>query len=136
MPGPAPGMPVSASGMPIPAAGMPVSSPGMPVSSPGMPVPGPGMPGGPIPDPMSQKQSIFSNAQVHQLRAQIVAYRLLARNQPIPENISLTLQGKRPPPIPPTVSQQPSFQRPQGLFPLRVHNQKKQRARLIYVCCF
>ncbi|GAB6025095.1 putative global transcription activator SNF2L2 [Chamberlinius hualienensis] len=43
------------------------------------------------------RQTVFTPAQLHQLRAQIVAYRYLARNQVIPENIQLTLQGKRNP---------------------------------------
>lgn len=41
------------------------------------------------------KSSFLSPTQVHQLRAQIMAYRLLARNQPVPTNIGMAAQGKR-----------------------------------------
>lgn len=41
------------------------------------------------------KSSFLSPTQVHQLRAQIMAYRLLARNQPVPSNIGMAAQGKR-----------------------------------------
>ncbi|XP_018562327.2 ATP-dependent helicase brm isoform X2 [Anoplophora glabripennis] len=40
--------------------------------------------------------SIFSQSQMAQLRNQIMAYRYLARNQPVPPQISMALQGKRP----------------------------------------
>lgn len=43
----------------------------------------------------SMKSSFLSPTQVHQLRAQIMAYRLLARNQPVPTNIGMAAQGKR-----------------------------------------
>lgn len=42
------------------------------------------------------KPSPLSVTQMQQLRAQIMAYRLLARNQPLPEHLSLAVQGKRP----------------------------------------
>ncbi|RUS85614.1 hypothetical protein EGW08_006626 [Elysia chlorotica] len=38
----------------------------------------------------------FNQAQLHQLRAQIKAYKLLSSNTPIPENLRLALEGKRP----------------------------------------
>lgn len=41
-----------------------------------------------------QKPSPLTPAQVAQLRAQVMAYRLLSRNQPLPENLLLALQGK------------------------------------------
>ncbi|KPM06633.1 global transcription activator SNF2L2-like protein [Sarcoptes scabiei] len=68
----------------------------------------PGMPNGEFMGPTSQYQSItggvpnpdskFSHHQLQQLRTQIMVYRYLARNQPIPENLSLAFQhsGKRP----------------------------------------
>lgn len=59
----------------------------------------------------SQKQPIFNQVQLHQLRAQIMAYRLLARNQPLTENVNMALQGKRPLTMP--QANQP-YPRPQG----------------------
>lgn len=52
---------------------------------------GPGIgPGG-----MPQRQTAFSPVQLHQLRAQIMAYKLLSRTQPIPETLRLAVEGKR-----------------------------------------
>uniref|UniRef100_A0A8B9VVP1 SWI/SNF related, matrix associated, actin dependent regulator of chromatin, subfamily a, member 4 n=1 Tax=Anas zonorhyncha TaxID=75864 RepID=A0A8B9VVP1_9AVES len=34
--------------------------------------------------------------QLHQLRAQIMAYKMLARGQPLPEHLQMAVQGKRP----------------------------------------
>lgn len=50
------------------------------------------------------KSSFLTPTQVHQLRAQIMAYRLLARNQPLPPNIGMAAQGKRAD-LPPLQSQ-------------------------------
>ncbi|XP_062455028.1 probable global transcription activator SNF2L2 isoform X3 [Rhea pennata] len=58
--------------------------------------PGPIIPGDP--QVMSQPNrgpSPFSPVQLHQLRAQILAYKMLARGQPLPENLQLAVQGKR-----------------------------------------
>lgn len=38
---------------------------------------------------------IFSSLQLQQLRVQIMAYRLLARNQPLTSQMALAVQGKR-----------------------------------------
>lgn len=58
--------------------------------------PGPMMPGEPqVMSQPSRGPSPFSPVQLHQLRAQILAYKMLARGQPIPENIQLAVQGKR-----------------------------------------
>ena len=46
--------------------------------------------------PASQKGHGFSSPQLLQLRAQIMAYKLLARNQPLPEHIRIAIQGKPP----------------------------------------
>ncbi|KAK3089324.1 hypothetical protein FSP39_002728 [Pinctada imbricata] len=46
------------------------------------------------------RQNSFSPQQLAQLRTQIMAYKLISRNQPLPENIKLALEGKRFPPIP------------------------------------
>ncbi|GAB0209467.1 probable global transcription activator SNF2L2 [Grus japonensis] len=50
------------------------------------------------PQVMSQPNrgpSPFSPVQLHQLRAQILAYKMLARGQSLPENLQLAVQGKR-----------------------------------------
>ncbi|XP_033227559.1 ATP-dependent helicase brm isoform X2 [Belonocnema kinseyi] len=46
---------------------------------------------------MGEKQT-FSSQQLQQLRMQIMAYRLLARNQPLSQQLALALQGGGPPP--------------------------------------
>uniref|UniRef100_UPI0037E73943 probable global transcription activator SNF2L2 isoform X1 n=1 Tax=Semicossyphus pulcher TaxID=241346 RepID=UPI0037E73943 len=62
--------------------------------------PGPMMsmdPQGAMPN-MSQQgrgPSAFSPVQLQQLRAQILAYKILGRGQPLPENLQLAVQGKR-----------------------------------------
>ena len=43
-----------------------------------------------------QRQTVFSQGQLHQLRAQIMAYKLLARNSTISEPLRLAVEGKRP----------------------------------------
>lgn len=48
-----------------------------------------GGPGGPTP---------FNQNQLHQLRAQIMAYKMLARGQPLPDHLQVAVQGKRPMP--------------------------------------
>ena len=41
-------------------------------------------------------QAAFQNQQMLQLRAQIMAYRILARNHPLPPQIAMAVQGKKP----------------------------------------
>ncbi|KAI8508957.1 Transcription activator BRG1 [Branchiostoma belcheri] len=77
---------------PPPSSG---EGPPHPPSSQGVP------PGPPRPSP-------FNSSQIQQLRAQIMAYKLLARNQSLPESLSLAVQGKRFP-------MPGQFQRPQGM---------------------
>ncbi|CAL8273596.1 unnamed protein product [Gadus morhua 'NCC'] len=48
---------------------------------------GPGGPAGPTP---------FNQTQLQQLRAQIMAYKMLARGQPLPDHLQMAVQGKRP----------------------------------------
>ncbi|XP_063431293.1 probable global transcription activator SNF2L2 isoform X2 [Mytilus trossulus] len=43
------------------------------------------------------KMTAFNPSQLSQLRAQIMAYKFLARNQSIPENLRAAVEGKRPP---------------------------------------
>lgn len=40
----------------------------------------------------------FNQSQLHQLRAQIMAYKMLARGQPLPDHLQMAVQGKRPMP--------------------------------------
>ncbi|XP_036454908.1 probable global transcription activator SNF2L2 [Colossoma macropomum] len=91
--------------------------------------------GGPTPPQMPQTQSgpmmqmdpqgmgqqgrghsAFSPVQLQQLRAQILAYKILGRGQPLPENLQLAVQGKR---SLPTMQQQPvntgPYNRPPGM---------------------
>ncbi|XP_061423760.1 transcription activator BRG1-like isoform X1 [Lethenteron reissneri] len=56
-------------------------------SGPAVPNAANGGPGAPSP---------FNPMQLQQLRAQIMAYKLLARGQPLPEGLQMALQGKRP----------------------------------------
>ncbi|XP_059403151.1 probable global transcription activator SNF2L2 [Carassius carassius] len=98
-------------------------------------VPSPMSGGGPTPPQMSQGQSpmmpmdpqgmgqqargqsAFSPVQLQQLRAQILAYKILGRGQPLPENLQLAVQGKRSLPI--MQQQQPvntgPYNRPLGM---------------------
>uniref|UniRef100_A0A8D0AKL4 SWI/SNF related BAF chromatin remodeling complex subunit ATPase 4 n=1 Tax=Sander lucioperca TaxID=283035 RepID=A0A8D0AKL4_SANLU len=89
-PGPSPG----------PSLGPSVSTLGSGLES-GVP-PGPGGPGGPTP---------FNQNQLHQLRAQIMAYKMLARGQPLPDHLQMAVQGKRPMP---GMQQQQSMSRMMG----------------------
>uniref|UniRef100_A0A674H9I8 SWI/SNF related, matrix associated, actin dependent regulator of chromatin, subfamily a, member 4 n=1 Tax=Taeniopygia guttata TaxID=59729 RepID=A0A674H9I8_TAEGU len=56
--------------------------------------------------------SPFNAAQLHQLRAQIMAYKLLARGQPLPEHLQVAVQGKRP--LPGMQPQIPTLPPPAG----------------------
>ncbi|XP_052448173.1 probable global transcription activator SNF2L2 [Carassius gibelio] len=98
-------------------------------------VPSPMSGGGPTPPQMSQGQSpmmpmdpqgmgqqargqsAFSPVQLQQLRAQILAYKILGRGQPLPENLQLAVQGKRS--LPTMQQQQPvntgPYNRPLGM---------------------
>lgn len=40
----------------------------------------------------------FNQNQLHQLRAQIMAYKMLARGQALPDHLQMAVQGKRPMP--------------------------------------
>lgn len=82
----------------------------------------PGGVGGPTP---------FNQNQLHQLRAQIMAYKMLARGQALPDHLQMAVQGKRPMPgmqpvmpnMPPASGQVagppgpggPNYNRPQGM---------------------
>uniref|UniRef100_A0A8C1RR04 SWI/SNF related, matrix associated, actin dependent regulator of chromatin, subfamily a, member 4a n=1 Tax=Cyprinus carpio TaxID=7962 RepID=A0A8C1RR04_CYPCA len=83
---------------PVPANGPP-SGPMMPAGSGAMESGDPqvmgqqnrsvGAAGGPTP---------FNQNQLHQLRAQIMAYKMLARGQALPDHLQMAVQGKRPMP--------------------------------------
>lgn len=112
-----------------PMSGGGPTPPQMPPSQPGPLLSG-------EPQAMSQPSrgpSPFSPVQLHQLRAQILAYKMLARGQPLPETLQLAVQGKRtlpgmqqpqpqPPSQPPPPAQQPqqqalvNYSRPSGRF--------------------
>lgn len=79
--GPMEGSGDSNQGMGQPNRGGPQGPGGPPVAAGGA--------GGPTP---------FNQNQLHQLRAQIMAYKMLARSQPLPEHLQMAVQGKRPMP--------------------------------------
>uniref|UniRef100_A0A8C7PG37 Transcription activator BRG1 n=1 Tax=Oncorhynchus mykiss TaxID=8022 RepID=A0A8C7PG37_ONCMY len=71
------------------------------------PVPSNGPPSGPLQPSSNQQQNRpggpqqrgptpFNQNQLHQLRAQIMAYKMLARGQPLPDHLQMAVQGKRP----------------------------------------
>uniref|UniRef100_A0A8C7NPE7 SWI/SNF related BAF chromatin remodeling complex subunit ATPase 2 n=1 Tax=Oncorhynchus mykiss TaxID=8022 RepID=A0A8C7NPE7_ONCMY len=69
--------------------------------------------------PLGRGCSSFSPVQLQQLRAQILAYKILGRGQPLPENLQLAVQGKRSlPTMQQQQQQQPStgspYSRPPG----------------------
>lgn len=75
--------------------------------------PGPMMQGDPqVMNHPNRGPSPFSPVQLHQLRAQILAYKMLARGQPLPENIQLAVQGKRT--LPGIQQQQTLYNKPSG----------------------
>ncbi|XP_059047532.1 ATP-dependent helicase brm isoform X2 [Achroia grisella] len=68
-------------------------------------------------NPQDPNKGLFSNNQLCQLKAQITAYRNLARNQPIPQETAMMAAGKRPgvaPPECPTPPSQPPYGEGQG----------------------
>ena len=56
---------------------------------------GPQGPGNQMPGQSPMRNPNFMPQQLHQLRAQIMAYKLLSRNQPLPDQLRLSLEGKR-----------------------------------------
>ena len=93
------------------------------------PHPGAGVPAGPYPSPPGNTtpaagqgsnpndRTNFQNTQMLQLRAQIMAYRILARNQPLPPQIAMAVQGKRPEQGGPPGSNQAAYGRPGSMPP-------------------
>ncbi|XP_038154216.1 probable global transcription activator SNF2L2 isoform X2 [Cyprinodon tularosa] len=81
-------------------------------SGPMMPMdPQGGMPNMSAMGPQGRGPSAFSPVQLQQLRAQILAYKILARGQPLPDNLQLAVQGKRS--LPTMQQQQPVPQQQQ-----------------------
>ena len=70
---------------------------------------GPPGPGGDSGAPPGSPACALANPQVIQLRAQIMAYRMLSRQQPLPPQIIMAVQGKRPDGPPGTVPGQPGY---------------------------
>uniref|UniRef100_A0A674D160 SWI/SNF related BAF chromatin remodeling complex subunit ATPase 4 n=1 Tax=Salmo trutta TaxID=8032 RepID=A0A674D160_SALTR len=60
------------------------------------PVPSNGPPSGPLQPSSAGGPTPFNQNQLHQLRAQIMAYKMLARGQPLPDHLQMAVQGKRP----------------------------------------
>ncbi|KAG5278840.1 hypothetical protein AALO_G00103300 [Alosa alosa] len=78
--------------METPESQMPMGQPGRSVVSMAGPSGVSGGPDGPCgPTPFNQNQ-------LHQLRAQIMAYKILARGQPLPDHLQMAVQGKQPMP--------------------------------------
>ncbi|XP_010211435.1 PREDICTED: transcription activator BRG1, partial [Tinamus guttatus] len=79
---------------PVPANG-PSSGPAMSSGPGGVPL------DGTDPQALGQQNrgpTPFNQNQLHQLRAQIMAYKMLARGQPLPDHLQMAVQGKRPMP--------------------------------------
>ncbi|KYO40319.1 hypothetical protein Y1Q_0008999 [Alligator mississippiensis] len=79
---------------PVPANG-PSSGPQMSSGPGGVPL------DGTDPQALGQQNrgpTPFNQNQLHQLRAQIMAYKMLARGQPLPDHLQMAVQGKRPMP--------------------------------------
>ncbi|XP_052257298.1 probable global transcription activator SNF2L2 isoform X2 [Dreissena polymorpha] len=55
---------------------------------------GPNMMSGNMPPNQPMRSANFVPSQLHQLRAQIMAYKLLARNQPLPDQLRMNIEGK------------------------------------------
>jgi SWI/SNF-related matrix-associated actin-dependent regulator of chromatin subfamily A protein 2/4 len=51
---------------------------------------------GQMSDSQRQQSILFSKNQLDQLRAQIYAYKMLARNHPLPDHVRLAAEGKGP----------------------------------------
>lgn len=123
-------------------ASSPLSGSGGGPTPPHMPPsqPGPMMPMEPS-GPMSHQgrgPSAFSPVQLQQLRAQILAYKILGRGQPLPENLQLAIQGKRS--LPSLQQQQQPQQQPQqsqapSMSPYnRPGGNKRKCLRHMYIC--
>ncbi|XP_055706641.1 ATP-dependent helicase brm isoform X3 [Phlebotomus papatasi] len=77
----------------------------------------------------NSKQQILNVNQMHMLRAQIMAYRLLARNQPLTKQIAAVIQGQRPDGTPPQCPTPPAspFQQQQQAQQQQMQQQQAQQ---------
>jgi hypothetical protein len=75
-----------------------------------------------------QQKHAFSSSQLQQLRVQIMAYRLLSRNQPLSQQIAMAVQTKRidPPLSHPNQCPTPPYQQQQQQ--LQQQQQQQQRS--------
>ena len=73
----------------------------------------------------SRGPSAFSPVQLQQLRAQILAYKILGRGQPLPENLQLAVQGKRS--LPTMQQQQQHHQQQQQQQQQQLQQQQQQQ---------
>ncbi|XP_031726374.1 putative global transcription activator SNF2L2 [Anarrhichthys ocellatus] len=96
--------PMSGGGVPTP--------PHMPPSQSGPMMPMDPQSAGPNMSQQGRGPSAFSPVQLQQLRAQILAYKILGRGQPLPDNLQLAVQGKRS--LPTMQQQQQQQQAPSG----------------------
>lgn len=95
---------------PLSGGGGGPTPPNLPPSQSGSMIPMiPSEPSGPM-GHQGRGPSAFSPVQLQQLRAQILAYKILGRGQPLPENLQLAIQGKR---SLPSIQQQQQPQQPQ-----------------------
>ena len=95
----------------------------------------PGGPEGPRP-PMGGGPNPISAAQMYQLRGQIIAYRCIARSQPVPNHICLISQGRRveqDPNKPPVSAPGQNAVQPNMGYPRPPGPQGKKRK--FFVCC-
>lgn len=89
-------LPSSSSG---PGSGPMETSEPQPMSQPTRSVVSVGGPsGGPVNTDSTCGPTPFNQNQLHQLRAQIMAYKILARGQPLPDHLQMAVQGKQPMP--------------------------------------
>ena len=96
---------------PAPAGNTAGAPPGPYPSPPGSTTPGP------VQGTNPNDRTNFQNTQMLQLRAQIMAYRILARNQPLPPQIAMAVQGKRPEQGAPPGNNQAPYGRPGSMPP-------------------
>ena len=74
--------------------------------------------------PVHSGQQLFTQPQLQQLRAQIMAYKNLSKGQPLPDHIKLAVEGKKPlgPPIPPGQPAAPATSMQQQVYIVQASN--------------
>ncbi|CAG0885583.1 unnamed protein product [Darwinula stevensoni] len=86
-----------------------------------------GAPNGSASSPRPPAGNVFNPVQLHQLRSQIMAYRLLARHQILPPPLQMAVQGKRPEPQGPGIPPQQGTYGPPGLDPVIILQERENR---------